>query len=55
MARIYCPEDGQRMGLDGMIGEMLMRCDHDLSRARADDARRDSRATARGAGARWRS
>ncbi|HET9820484.1 MAG TPA: cobalamin-dependent protein, partial [Burkholderiaceae bacterium] len=25
--RIYSPEDGQRMGLQGMIGEMLMRCD----------------------------
>ena len=25
--RIYSPEDGQRMGLAGMIGEMLMRCD----------------------------
>src|SRR5213596_2375054 len=31
VARIYSPEDGQRMGLAGMIGEMLMRCDHDLS------------------------
>ncbi|HUP09694.1 MAG TPA: methylmalonyl-CoA mutase family protein, partial [Caldimonas sp.] len=30
VARIYSPEDGQRMGLAGMIGEMLMRCDHDL-------------------------
>jgi methylmalonyl-CoA mutase len=29
--RIYTPEDGQRMGLQGMIGEMLMRCDVDLS------------------------
>ena len=29
--RIYSPEDGQRMGLQGMIGEMLMRCDVDLS------------------------
>lgn len=25
--RIYSPEDGQRMGLQGMIGEMLMRSD----------------------------
>ncbi|MDE2077406.1 MAG: methylmalonyl-CoA mutase family protein [Burkholderiales bacterium] len=31
VARIYSPEDGQRMGLDGMIGDMLMRCDKDLS------------------------
>ncbi|QPF75726.1 methylmalonyl-CoA mutase [Roseateles sp. DAIF2] len=29
--RIYSPEDGQRMGLAGMIGEMLMRCDRDIS------------------------
>ena len=28
VARIYSPEDGQRMGLAGMIGEMVMRCDH---------------------------
>src|SRR5476651_640337 len=25
--RIYSPQDGQRMGLAGMIGEMMMRCD----------------------------
>jgi methylmalonyl-CoA mutase len=31
VARIYSPEDGQRMGLAGMIGEMVMRCDTDLS------------------------
>lgn len=31
VARIYSPEDGQRMGLQGMIGEMVMRCDGDLS------------------------
>lgn len=31
VARIYSPEDGQRMGLQGMIGEMVMRCDTDLS------------------------
>jgi isobutyryl-CoA mutase len=31
VARIYSPEDGQRMGLAGMIGEILMRCDTDLS------------------------
>ncbi|QHE84873.1 fused isobutyryl-CoA mutase/GTPase IcmF [Hydrogenophaga sp. BPS33] len=31
VARIYSPEDGQRMGLAGMIGEMVMRCDRDLS------------------------
>jgi methylmalonyl-CoA mutase len=31
VARIYSPEDGQRMGLQGMIGEMVMRCDVDLT------------------------
>ncbi len=31
VTRIYSPEDGQRMGLQGMIGEMIMRCDTDLS------------------------
>ena len=31
VARIYSPEDGQRMGLQGMIGEMVMRCDRELS------------------------
>jgi isobutyryl-CoA mutase len=30
VARIFSPEDGQRMGLAGMIGEMVMRCDKDL-------------------------
>jgi isobutyryl-CoA mutase len=31
VARIYSPEDGQRMGLQGMIGEMVMRCDKDIT------------------------
>ena len=31
VSRIYSPEDGQRMGLAGMIGEMVMRCDQDLT------------------------
>lgn len=30
VTRIYSPEDGQKMGLAGMIGEMVMRCDRDL-------------------------
>jgi methylmalonyl-CoA mutase len=54
VTRIYSPEDGQRMGLQGMIGEMVMRCDQDLSAARAHatlDAR--SRVTAKWPGARW--
>ena len=31
VTRIYSPQDGQRMGLQGMIGEMIMRCDADLA------------------------
>jgi len=31
VSRIYSPEDGQKMGLQGMIGEMIMRSDRDLS------------------------
>jgi methylmalonyl-CoA mutase len=31
VTRIYSPEDGQRMGLQGMIGEMVMRCDQNLT------------------------
>jgi methylmalonyl-CoA mutase len=32
VARIYTPEDGQKMGLQGMINDMLASCDEDLSR-----------------------
>src|SRR5688572_30503709 len=32
VARIYSPEDGQRMGLQGMINDMLARSDFDPSR-----------------------
>lgn len=32
VARIYSPEDGQRMGLAGMIADMVQRCDLDLTR-----------------------
>src|SRR3954471_5672615 len=31
VTRIFSPEDGQRMGLQGMINDMLARCDFDLS------------------------
>ena len=31
VARIFSPQDGQRMGLAGMIGEMVMRCDKNLT------------------------
>ena len=50
VARIYSPEDGQRMGLQGMIGEMLMRCDRDLSA----QAPRDVAALQGHTGAAWR-
>jgi methylmalonyl-CoA mutase len=32
VARVYSPEDGQRMGLQGMINDILARCDFDLAR-----------------------
>jgi isobutyryl-CoA mutase len=31
VARIYSPEDGQRMGLQGMIDDVLVRCGEDFS------------------------
>src|SRR5262247_668515 len=37
VARIYSPEDGQKMGLQGMINDMLARCDEDLSLAAPRD------------------
>jgi len=47
VARIYSPEDGQKMGLQGMINDMLARCDFDpttqapadLGRVRKGDRR----------------
>jgi len=38
VARIFTPEDGQKMGLQGMINDMLARCDFDQTR---DPARTD--------------
>ena len=32
VARVYSPQDGQRMGLQGMINDMLARCDFDPAR-----------------------
>jgi methylmalonyl-CoA mutase len=32
VARIFSPEDGQKMGLQGMIGLMVAECDRDLGR-----------------------
>jgi methylmalonyl-CoA mutase len=51
VGRIYSPEDGQRMGLAGMIGEMVMRCDKDLS----PYAPKDLKAIQGGTEANWRS
>ncbi len=31
VTRIYSPEDGRKMGLQGMINDMMARCDEDLS------------------------
>lgn len=39
VSRIYSPEDGQKMGLAGMIGEMVMRCDKDLTGFAPADAK----------------
>ena len=39
VTRIFSPEDGQQLGLQGMIGQMLQQCDADLSsHAPADPA-----------------
>jgi len=51
VGRIYSPEDGQRMGLAGMIGEMVMRCDKDLS----PYAPKNLKAIQGGTEANWRS
>jgi len=51
VARIYTPEDGQKMGLQGMINDMLARCDEDLSQLAPKDLKAiksgDRRALAR--------
>ena len=39
ITRIYSPEDGQKMGLQGMINDMLARCDEDLSQHAPKDLR----------------
>ena len=39
VARIYTPEDGQKMGLQGMINDMLARCDFDPSQHAPKDAK----------------
>jgi methylmalonyl-CoA mutase len=48
VARIYSPEDGQKMGLQGMINDMLARCDFNpVERAPAELKPGDFRALAR--------
>jgi isobutyryl-CoA mutase len=37
VARVYSPEDGQRLGLQGMINDMLARCDENLPKAAPKD------------------
>src|SRR3954466_433846 len=47
IARIYSPEDGQRMGLQGMINDILARCDFDPSQYAPKELKpRDARALA---------
>src|SRR5712691_8353985 len=51
VARIYSPEDGQKMGLQGMINDMISSCDEDLSQHAPKDLKAiksgDRRALAR--------
>jgi methylmalonyl-CoA mutase len=48
VARIYSPEDGQKMGLQGMINDMLARCDFNpVERAPTELKQGDSRGLAR--------
>jgi len=59
VARIYSPEDGQKMGLQGMINDMLARCDEDLSqhcaaRSESTEERRPPRGYYESATALWR-
>ncbi len=35
--RIYSPEDGRKMGLQGMINDLLKKCDYALPKMRVDD------------------
>src|SRR3954449_2081284 len=47
VARIYSPEDGQRMGLQGMINDILARCDFDPSQYAPKELKpRDARSLA---------
>ena len=39
MTRVYSPEDGAKMGLQGMINDMVQRCDEDLSKRGPKDLR----------------
>src|SRR6266496_682274 len=51
VARIYSPEDGRKLGLQGMVDDMLSRCDEDLSQHAPKDLKAvksgDRRALAR--------
>ena len=46
VARIYSPEDGAALGLQGMINDMLARCDFDPAQHAPKTLERSSRATA---------
>jgi methylmalonyl-CoA mutase len=51
VARIYSPEDGAKLGLQGMINDMIRRCDEDLAKYAPQDLKAvkagDRRALAR--------
>src|SRR5918996_1343686 len=40
VARVYSPEDGQRMGLQGMINDILARCDFDPTQSAPKELRK---------------
>jgi methylmalonyl-CoA mutase len=42
ITRIYHPDDGRAMGLQGMINDMIERCDHPYSRRETKDIKSDS-------------
>jgi methylmalonyl-CoA mutase len=52
--RIYSPEDGQRMGLAGMIRDMIERCDVDLSLHAPTASGAATGASSRSSSPRWR-
>ncbi len=48
--RIYDPEDGRKMGLTGMIDDLLMRCDFHTIKVTTDHEKSEKRRGCAGAG-----